>query len=94
MFNIGWDDLLEKNHIKLIDIRSSDKYFIGHVNNAVNIEEIELVNHHKKYLTKNEIYYIYCDYGSRGRVVVSYLNSLGYTTVNINGGYYNFLFRK
>ena len=94
MFNIDWDDLLKKNFVNIIDIRSSSKYLFGHVNNSVNIYELELINNHSKYLNKNDIYYIYCDYGNSGKMVVSYLNSLGYNTVNINGGYYNFLFRK
>ena len=94
MFNIEWKDLLVKNNVNLIDIRSFDKFFIGHVKNAVNVEEIELIKNPEKYLKKNDIYYIYCDYGNSGKSVVSYLNNIGYSTVNINGGYYNFLFRK
>ena len=94
MFNIDWDDLLLKSNVIIIDIRNSYKYLNGHVKNAINIQETELVNNPNKYLNKNDIYYIYCDYGSSGKLVVSYLNRIGYNTVNINGGYYNFLFRK
>ena len=43
---------------------------------------------------KNTIYYIYCDYGNRSKHVVSYLNSLGYNCVNIEGGYNNYLLEK
>ena len=84
MFNIDWEYLLRKNNINIIDIRSSSRYFSGHVNNAVNIEEIELIKYPYKYLKKNDIYYIYCDYGNSAKEVVLYLNSIGYNTVNIN----------
>ena len=94
MYNIEWEDLLNKSSINIIDIRCSSNYLIVHVNNSINISEIELVNNHYKYLNKNDIYYIYCDYGNRSKRVVFYLNNLGYNTVNINGGYYNFLLRK
>ena len=94
MYNIEWEDLLIKSRVNIIDIRSSSNYVIGHVNNAINISELELVNNHYKYLNKNDIFYIYCDYGNSSKRVVFYLNNLGYNTVNINGGYYNFLLRK
>ena len=94
MYNIEWEDLLNKSSVNIIDIRSSSNYLIGHINNSINISELELVNNHYKYLNKKDIYYIYCDYGNRSKRVVFYLNNLGYNTVNINGGYYNFLLRK
>lgn len=94
MFNIEWEDLINKNNINIIDIRDKFKYKNNHVFGAVNIEYFELVNYHKKYLKKDEIYYIYCDNGNNSKRAVYTLNKLGYNTVNINGGFYNYLFRE
>lgn len=93
MFNIDWDDLLNKNNLNIIDIRDSNKYFINHVFGSVNVEAFELENYPYKYLKKDDIYYIYCDNGNVSKRVVYNLNKLGYNTVNINGGFYNYLFR-
>ena len=78
----------------IIDIRDKYKYINGHLDDAVNIMESNLIYNHNKYLNKNTIYYIYCDYGNRSKYVVSYLNSLGYNCVNIEGGYNNYLLEK
>lgn len=93
MFNIEWDDLLNKNNINIIDIRDKNKYIVSHVFNSINIDVFELKNNPYKYLNKDDIYYIYCDNGYKSKRIVSHLNSLGFNTVNINGGFYNYLFR-
>ena len=94
MFNIEWEDLLNKNNVNIIDIRDRVKYISSHVYNSRNIELFELVNYPEKYINKEDIYYIYCDNGNKSRYAVYTLNKLGYTTVNINGGFYNYLFRE
>ncbi len=94
MYNIDWDELLNKDKIKIIDIRNKDKYLISHVFGSINIESFELEYYPSKYLKKDEIYYIYCDSGNKSRRLVHKLNKLGYNTVNINGGFYNYLFRE
>ena len=73
--------------------KAMEKYNNSHIPNAKNIPKIELVTNYSKYLNKNDIYYIYCDNGYKSKRIVSYLNSLGFNTVNINGGFYNYLFR-
>ena len=93
MFNIEWDDLLNKNNINIIDFRDKNKYIVCHVFNSINVDVFELKNNPYKYLNKDDIYYIYCDNGYKSKHIVSYLNSLGFNTVNINGGFYNYLFR-
>lgn len=94
MYNIDWEDLINKENIIIIDIRDKNKYIRNHVFGAINIEAFELENYPYKYLKKEEIYYLYCDNGNKSKRVVYNLNTLGYNTVNINGGYYNYLFRK
>jgi len=78
----------------IIDIRSKNKYYMGHIPSAINIEYLELLSNPSKYLNKNEIYYLYCDSGYTSSMVVNKLNNTGYNTVNIDGGYNNYLLRK
>ena len=78
----------------IIDIRSRSKYNLNHIPGAINIESFELLNNPSKYLNKNDIYYLYCSSGFTSKMVVNKLNSLGYNTVNIDGGFNNYLLRK
>lgn len=85
------DRMFEKDSI--IDIRKYSEYLNGHIKGAISIEEKELVSKPMMYLNKEKTYYIYCNHGNRSRICVNYLNSLGYHTVNIDGGYANYLLR-
>ena len=78
----------------IIDIRSLNNYNKGHIDGAIHINQFDLLFNPSKYLKKDEIYYIYCNSGVSSKVVVNKLNSLGYHTVNIDGGYNNYLLRK
>ena len=78
----------------IIDIRNRDKYNINHIPGSINIESFELLNNPSKYLKKDEIYYIYCTSGITSKKVVNKLNKIGYNTVNIDGGFNNYLLRK
>ena len=71
----------------IIDIRNRGEYLLGHIDNAINIEKNTLLSNYGKYLNKSDTYYIYCNSGISSKRVVEYLNSLGYNTVNIDGGY-------
>ena len=87
-------ELLKITNPNIIDIRDNYSYNLGHIVGAVNIEALELLNNPNKYLNKSEVYYIYCDSGNRSKSLVNKLNSMGYNTVNIIGGYNNYLFQK
>ena len=78
----------------IIDIRSIDKYNISHIPGAINIEYLELLSNPSKYLNMNDTYYLYCTSGYTSGIVSNKLNHLGYNTVNIDGGYNNYLLRK
>ena len=78
----------------IIDIRDKNKYNINHIDGAINIESLELLNNHNLYLNKSDTYYLYCDRGYTSGIVSSKLNMLGYNTVNIDGGFNNYLLRK
>ena len=79
---------------KIIDIRSRDKYSINHIPGAINIEYLELLSNPNRYLNKNDIYYLYCTSGYTSSIVVDKLNIMGFNTVNIDGGFNNYLLRK
>lgn len=79
---------------KIIDIRGRDKYNINHISGAINIEAIELLSNPSRYLNFNDIYYLYCDFGHTSSMVVNKLNRLGYNTVNVEGGFNNYMLRK
>lgn len=79
---------------KIIDIRSRDKYSINHIPGAINIEYLELLSNPNRYLNKNDTYYLYCTSGYTSSIVVDKLNIMGFNTVNIDGGFNNYLLRK
>lgn len=85
---------LNKENINIIDIRSHYEYLLGKIPTAINIDKILLLQSPSTYLDKEKIYYIYCQSGTSSNNLVKKLNSLGYNTVNINGGYNNYLLRK
>ena len=78
----------------IIDIRSRDKYNTNHIPGAINIESYELLNNPNKYLKREEVYYLYCTSGYTSGNVSNKLNLLGFNTVNIDGGFNNYLLRK
>ena len=73
--------------MNIIDIRNRKDYLLGHIDGAESIPYFELFSNYNKYLNKNETYHIYCKSGNTSKRLVEYLNSLGYHTVNIDGGY-------
>ena len=86
-------ELLKLNTNNIIDIRNNYEYQLGHIKNAKSIPVNELLLSPEKYLKKEETYYLYCNSGFTSLNVVKKLNKLGYRTVNIIGGYHNYLLR-
>jgi rhodanese-related sulfurtransferase len=78
----------------IIDIRNKNKYLINHISGSINIESLELLSNPNKYLDKDKVYYLYCDSGYTSSIVSNKLNMLGFNTVNIEGGFNNYLLRK
>lgn len=79
--------LKEIKKLNIIDIRNTSLYNNGHIEFAKNISQNNLMLYPEKYINKNEIYYIYCQYGTSSNYLCNMLNNMGYTTVNIIGGY-------
>ena len=85
---------LEKEPLNIIDIRNHYEYIEGRIPTAKNIDKNLLLITPNKYLDKSKEYYIYCQSGHSSNNLVIHLNQLGYNTVNITGGYNNYLLRK
>lgn len=90
--SISFEELLKMGNVNIIDIRDKDKYSHSHIKGAMNINEYDILYETNKYLNKNEVYYIYCDYGNSSKKVTYELQKKGYNVVNIIGGYNNYLF--
>ena len=89
MFLMSINDV--NSNMKIIDIRSRNEYKNGHILNAINIDSYELMINPSKYLNKNDTYYLYCSFGNRSKRLCTFLNNSGYHTVNLEGGYHNYL---
>ena len=84
------NDNLMKNDIIIIDIRSNYLYNISHVKGAINVPYYNLLNNYSHYLDKNKLYYLYCDEGKQSLEISNRLNSFGYNTKSISGGFNSF----
>ena len=91
---ITLQELMNKNNPIIIDIRNRNEFDLGTIPTAINIPAIKLESSPEKYINKTNTYYIFCNSGRRSKVLTEILNIQGYKTVNIIGGYYNYLLRK
>lgn len=72
---------------KIIDIRDNYQFNLGSIPTSINIPMNFLLTNPDSYLTKNNTYYIYCEYGSRSNKVCHELLKKGYNVINILGGF-------
>ena len=88
-------EIMKNNYnYNIIDIRSIEKYNDYHMPNAIHIYKDELRNNPNKYLNKDKTYLLYCKEGRNSSILSNYLNSIGYSTYSILGGYENWILRK
>lgn len=73
--------------LNIIDIRTKYIYELSNISNSINIPYEYLLLNPSKYLNKNDTYYLYCQAGYTSKSISKKLNSLGYKTISINGGY-------
>ena len=71
----------------IIDIRDNYSFSISHIKNSINIPYYNLLNNYSHYLNKNNIYYLYCEEGKQSNEISKRLNSFGYNTKSIEGGF-------
>lgn len=92
--NISAKELILKisqEKLNIFDIRDPYSFSKSHIPQAKNISSILLLNYPTNYLEKDKTYYIYCSFGSTSQNIANKLNRLGYTVINLTGGYINYL---
>ena len=94
MDGVNVDYVLNQVNPIIIDIRDNYSYNLGHIKGAINIPYYNLLNNFSHYLKKNTLYYLYCDNGKQSSEISSRLNLFGYNTININGGYEEYVNSK
>ena len=90
MNSVSINDVLMHDNVIIIDIRSNYLYNISHVKNAINVPYYNILNNYSHYLDKNKLYYLYCDEGKQSLEISNRLNSFGYNTKSISGGFNSF----
>ncbi|GGD54980.1 hypothetical protein GCM10011361_21910 [Muriicola marianensis] len=72
----------------LIDVRTPEEFDAGHLENAININWYdEDFAEQVSDLPKGNTIYVYCQKGGRSAMAASVLDSLGYRTIDLTGGY-------
>lgn len=84
---ISVNELKKIDNPIIIDIRDNYSYNILHVKNSINIPYYNLLNNYAHYLNKNNMYYLYCEEGKQSFEISKRLNSFGYNTKSIEGGF-------
>ena len=94
MNSVSLDYVLNMHNPNIIDIRDNYTYNLGHIKGAINIPYYNLLGNYSHYLSKNDKYYLYCENGRQSLNICNRLNSFGYNTFNIDGGYERYLISK
>lgn len=74
-------------NVRIIDIRDNYQFNLGSIPTSINIPMNFLLTNPDSYLTKNDTYYIYCEYGSRSKTVCNELSKKGYNVISVLGGF-------
>lgn len=90
MNTISIDEVMKMDNPIIVDIRDNYSYNISHIKNSINIPYYNLLSNFSHYLDKNKIYYLYCDEGRQSYEISKRLNSFGYRTLSISGGFISF----
>lgn len=80
-------DMIEKNDLIILDVRTKEEYNTSHLKDAINIPYDEIENTISGVSTdKNKIIMVYCQSGKRALTAVETLVELGYKNVYTFGG--------
>lgn len=85
--SISMDDFLKLRDVNIIDLRSNQSFNNNHIPGSINIPYQKLIVAPSNYLSFGKVYYLYCQKGYSSYKISNILNSMGYKTVSINGGY-------
>ena len=91
VYSIHISELVQLVNPNVIDIRNYYYYNLGHIYGAISIPYYNLLNNYSHYLNKYTRYYLYCDTGEQSSEIVDRLNSFGYDTVSVIGGYQEYI---
>ena len=75
-------DMIEKNDILLIDVRTTNEYELMHIKNAINIPVNEIEQRILQVEQTHPIM-VYCSSGARSKTAIQILNNLGYNNIYI-----------
>lgn len=75
-------NMIEKNEVLLIDVRSKEEYDIMHIKNSINIPVNEIESNIVLYPNTQNIM-IYCSTGTRSKTAIKLLNMMGYANIYI-----------
>ena len=75
-------DMIEKEQVTLIDVRTKSEYDLMHIKNAVNIP-VDEIEKRIFSLEQTAPLMIYCSSGARSKTAMQILNNLGYTNIYI-----------
>jgi rhodanese-related sulfurtransferase len=79
----------EFNNIILLDVRTPEEFEAGHLPKAFNINWFnpDFISLVENKASKDETIYVYCKSGGRSIKAVTKLSAIGYTVINLEGGY-------
>ncbi|MFX1234315.1 MAG: FAD-dependent oxidoreductase [Promethearchaeota archaeon] len=83
-----WNDLphILENNSFILDVRTPEEFAVGSIQNAFNINDLELRNRLKE-IPKNKDIYVFCEVGYRGYSASRFLLQKGFNVYNLTGGY-------
>ncbi|WP_231555167.1 rhodanese-like domain-containing protein [Cellulophaga sp. Hel_I_12] len=79
----------ELSKVVLLDVRTPEEFSEGHIPNALNINwfDEDFLDQADKALPKDQTIYLYCRSGRRSGLAAEKLIALGYTILDLEGGY-------
>lgn len=75
-------DMIEKNDVLLIDVRTANEYDLMHIKNAINIPVNEIEQRIFQVDSTHPLM-VYCSSGARSKTAIQILNNLGYNNIYI-----------
>ncbi|MFX0056927.1 MAG: CoA-disulfide reductase [Candidatus Hodarchaeota archaeon] len=84
-----WEDIeyIQDNNSFLLDVRTPEEFKVGSIENAVNINDLELRDRLDE-IPKDKDIYVFCEVGFRGYLTTRLLMHKGFNSVkNLSGGY-------
>lgn len=80
--------------VTIVDIRSVENYNSNHIPSAIHIPMEKLLLDPKAYFKKDQVYYLYCQKGTKSLRLGQVLAKQGYKVVSIIGGYEEWILQK